>query len=796
MGSELEFDGTLADVCEYLEISGVFDEKVGALLNKIKVTNLECDSRRVTKGTIFYARKGQHYNPFEHLEEIKAKGAVAILIDGPELGDLAAIESMALKQPVESSSDDLQVTLQGDTIYNSHTNNDPTNIRQIDVFKALRSSQGMSEEDDQLRRSGRKVILSDVSSPRYAMDSYHATTNTPEAKAISDANLLRLVLPSNRSLSALAGFIYGDPSRKLKLIGVTGTNGKSTITNLIAQMLDLSGHHCAVFGTLGFGFLDELHKSANTTLDAISLQRELARYVAKGADYAVLEVSSIGFCENRVSGLHFYGGGFSNLSQDHLDYHKTMDDYFNSKLAFLRMVPAERLVVNRNSEYGKKIIDQISNVFEVGVENSYFDKRTSHNFLNIKKVNYKHSSLELMLNNGEKGVTRTELNLLGHFNAENYAVALGILLALGFEYKHMASLAPKLKPITGRMECFVTDYKPKMIVDYAHTPDGVEQALKAAQSHMKSRGRIFVVLGCGGDRDRSKRPIMAMKASIFSDYAIFTADNPRSENMYDILEDMMLSILPSPADVKFKQNLASMTDDSLVIDGDASKEDLAKLDQSIAERLDRENSTHRELLLSWRRNSIEEYMSQSLPQVDALFKNVIVIPDREKAIEYAFNQAAAQDCILVAGKGHEDYQILGDKTIHFSDREICCRLLGITLPEDQAKIVIQFDDNTVSLPSAQFAEVSATDSAKQETKKTKSTKANSTKRKSTKSDSDNAETNDDSAVVLESKTDEADKSKIKAKTDESDKSAAEETDKVASTSSRKKASRVKKTKSE
>lgn len=756
MGSELEFDGTLANVCEYLELSGVFDKKVGALLNKIKVTGLECDSRRVTKGSIFYAKKGLHYDPFEHLEEIKAKGAVAILIDGPELPNMEISEGeftlpsmnfsatlkpaadepqehqtepqvdggkfqdpvtlggklVSMMSPVATegqnsqNADQATVSLQDDikdkndagkaasaqskkSHKSSHDAKDNSSLGEgpitqtQDLISALRSPmQKSSEDEEQLRRSGRKVILNEGSSVRYAEASYHATSDTPEARAIAKANMLRLVLPSNRSLSALAGFIYGHPSRKLKLIGVTGTNGKSTITNLVAQMLNLSGHRCAVFGTLGYGFLDDMQKSANTTLEPISLQRELAHYLALGADYAVLEVSSIGFCENRVSGLRFYAGAFSNLSQDHLDYHKTMEDYFHAKLSFLRMIPAERLVINRNRETGQRLAEMIANTFEVGVENSYFDKRTTHNFLNIKKVNYKHSSLELMLNNGEKGFTRTELNLMGYFNAENYAVAMGIMLALGFEYKHMASLAPKLRPITGRMECFAADFKPRMIVDYAHTPDGVEQALRAAQSHLQGRGRIFAIVGCGGDRDKRKRPIMAMKASIFSDYAIFTADNPRSENVLDIIDDMMLGIAPSPAETQLNHSLSLMANqEGMIINGD-DHSSIYELDHKLQEGLNQGVELDSQ---PWRKDSLEDYLNQELPEVGSLYKNVIVIPDREQAITYAFKHASAQDCIVVAGKGHEDYQIFADRTIHFSDRELCCKLLGITLPEMQDK---------------------------------------------------------------------------------------------------------------
>ena len=321
--AEIKFDGTLASVCDYLEITSVYSEKVLTLLQKIKVTNIECDSRRVTPGTIFYARRGAHYNPFEHLDEIKAKGAVAILIDGPAdfTEDGSALwlddEHPKLKVPAPML---------------------------VDPYETLRHE----------RRCGNLTVTQYRSDPERASACYRATDGSAAAKAINKVKMLRLVLPHNKSLSALAGFIYGNPSQKLRLIGVTGTNGKSTITNLIAQMLNACGHKTALFGTLGYGFLDDLQPSANTTLDAISLQRELAHYVELGADYAVMEVSSIGFCEGRVSGLTFHAGAFSNLSRDHLDYHQTMEEYFQAKLNFLRMIPPTRLVINCAQEVGRR----------------------------------------------------------------------------------------------------------------------------------------------------------------------------------------------------------------------------------------------------------------------------------------------------------------------------------------------------------------------------------------------------------------------------------------------------------
>lgn len=668
--AEIKFDGTLASVCDYLEITSVYSEKVLTLLQKIKVTNIECDSRRVTPGTIFYARRGAHYNPFEHLDEIKAKGAVAILIDGPAdfTEDGSALwlddEHPKLKVPAPML---------------------------VDPYETLRHE----------RRCGNLTVTQYRSDPERAAACYRATDGSAAAKAINKVKMLRLVLPHNKSLSALAGFIYGNPSQKLRLIGVTGTNGKSTITNLIAQMLNACGHKTALFGTLGYGFLDDLQPSANTTLDAISLQRELAHYVELGADYAVMEVSSIGFCEGRVSGLTFHAGAFSNLSRDHLDYHQTMEEYFQAKLNFLRMIPPTRLVINCAQEVGRRVNEAVPNCYTVKLDQPDSDKPLNQG-LSLRRVNFKRQSLELYLNTGNSNTMRTELNLLGAFNAENYAIALGVLLCMGYDYKFLLRITPKLKPITGRMECFSLNSgeKPRLIVDYAHTPDGVEQALRATQAHTAG-GRIFVVLGCGGDRDRGKRPLMAMKASVYADYAIFTADNPRSEDLARIIDDMIMAIGPTQEELTVQQSLdkanavLEATEANLGAGAALSYQELQRLAPTLQadtpEAYDELRSKYDHTIVNfaphgtyYHKHAQCEGLPLGLPSADNLERNVLVIGDRYQAIRYAFEHATKRDSVLIAGKGHEDYQIFKDGTIHFSDREVCCELLGIELPASQA----------------------------------------------------------------------------------------------------------------
>lgn len=761
----MKFEGTLESVCDYLEITPVLSDRIRQLLSKIKVTNIECDSRRVTKGTIFYAKKGAHFNPFEHLEEIKAKGAVAILIDAPS---------------EKEQQDGWQSVLNYAQVGNQ-------------IKPNIDTDDGDSNVVSQKVRSGKAVVTRYISDPILAQQEYKASQETPEAKAIADAKMLRLVLPSNKSLSALAGFIYDNPSEKLRLIGVTGTNGKSTITSLIAQMLNRCGHKCALFGTLGYGFLDDLQVSANTTLDAISLQRELAHYVELGADYAVMEVSSIGFCEGRVSGLSFFAGAFSNLSRDHLDYHQNMGDYFASKLNFLKMIPERYLVVNCNNQEGSKIASEISNCYQVTIQSTASTASIASQ-LNIQNIKYESSYTELAINVGAKKTLSTKLGLLGKFNVENFAVALGVLVSMGYDIKFLMRNASKLKPITGRMECFCLPEKPRLIVDYAHTPDGVEQALRAARNHTDGNGRIFAIVGCGGDRDMGKRPIMALKSSVYADYAIFTADNPRSEKLDNIINDMLLGVETDPSESaryvlldKYYQITLLLKDHQDIVDQalakikDTHHPDYTYCEAVLAQAIGKnkpfeELNTELEIVCHESNDDLfyehaSDYVTQVLnccaqsltfEQYDALrvkydktlvnhalkgayyqahqeifgmpvclikdkdvIRNVFVIKDRYQAIRFAYEHANKNDCVVIAGKGHEDYQIFADKTIHFSDREICCELLGINEDGQPLTALNRLDMaaalNPSTTKSKSKAEASAKAAAKTKAPATKAT---------------------------------------------------------------------------
>ncbi len=434
----------------------------------------------------------------------------------------------------------------------------------------------------------------------------HESDNVPTEAMLRDITIPLIKLPSKVSLGEFAAWYYDNPSKKIGLIGITGTNVKSTITQLIAQWLSNSlSSKCAVLGTLGYGFLPDLVKSSNTTLDAVNLQKTLSNLIEQGARYAALEVSSIGVCEGRIDGCNFSAGGFTNLTRDHLDYHQTMDNYAKAKEDFLVRVPHNRLVINVDNEQGCKYCEDLGKCVVYSCKPDFYSSTAAlmyNQYVWIKSIKYKKTGIAMEIESSY-GQGKCEIGLLGEFNVENFACALTVLLSMGFSFDKLMDSASRLKPIKGRMECFEREGKPTIVVDYAHTPDGVEHVLNGIRAHHPN-GKIWCVLGCGGDRDKGKRPIMAIKASVFADNVVFTSDNPRTEDPEKIIDDMVQGVVVSA-------------------------------------------------------------------------HNYVCIVKREEAIKYAFEHAAPEDCIVVAGKGHEDYQIFADRTVHYSDREEACRLLGV-----------------------------------------------------------------------------------------------------------------------
>jgi UDP-N-acetylmuramoyl-L-alanyl-D-glutamate--2,6-diaminopimelate ligase len=390
-------------------------------------------------------------------------------------------------------------------------------------------------------------------------------------------------------LSPLAGIFYRHPSRQLTLIGVTGTNGKTTVTQLIAQWLELLGHRTYTMGTLGNGFVEQLEPSINTTLNALDVQRHLANAVTASASYAVMEVSSHGLALDRVADLVFDIGIFTNLSRDHLDFHGDMASYADAKKLMFSAKHCRQAVLNGQDPVTSQWLSQ----WDQQVKVSCFNQRQPgiDSYLIATEVQYHNGGISALVDaSGQQGQLNSQL--LGSFNLENILAALMALIEAGFELKQLLELAPKLTPVVGRMEAFSHVGHPTVVVDFAHTSDALVKALQALRVHCENQ--LVVMFGCGGDRDQGKRPLMAAAAEQYADKVIFTQDNTRSERAELIIEQMFAGINDPSA--------------------------------------------------------------------------VTVELDRKAAVRLAINDAGAKDIVLLAGKGHEDYQIIGDQRLDYDER--------------------------------------------------------------------------------------------------------------------------------
>ncbi|MBW4564138.1 MAG: UDP-N-acetylmuramoyl-L-alanyl-D-glutamate--2,6-diaminopimelate ligase [Mojavia pulchra JT2-VF2] len=406
---------------------------------------------------------------------------------------------------------------------------------------------------------------------------------TTEAVVISANNM-------TKACAQIAGAFYGYPSQKLKLVGVTGTNGKTTTTHLIEFLLDKASLPTALMGTLYTRWPGFEQIAVHTTPFAVELQQQLAEAVNAGCEFGVMEVSSHALAQGRVLGCEFEVGVFSNLTQDHLDYHRDMEDYFAAKaLLFSPDYLKGRAIVNADDPYGKRLIASLNSerVWSYSVTDANAD-------LWMSDLNYEPNGVGGILHT-PKGDVAFRSPLVGQYNLENLLAAVGTVLHLGLDLQLVAAAIPEFPGVPGRMERvqIVPHQDISVIVDYAHTPDSLENLLKAARPFIP--GKMICVFGCGGDRDRTKRPKMGKIAAELADVAVVTSDNPRTEDPEKILQDILAGI-PSTA-------------------------------------------------------------------------NPTVIGDRSSAIRTAILQAQPGDGVLLAGKGHEDYQILGTEKIHFDDRE-------------------------------------------------------------------------------------------------------------------------------
>ena len=404
-----------------------------------------------------------------------------------------------------------------------------------------------------------------------------------------------LVVPDTRTaMELITPYFYDYPGKRLRMVGVTGTNGKTTTTNIIRLILRKAGHKVGLIGTINIMIEDEETVSHNTTPDVVDLQKTLYAMVCAGCDYCVMEVSSHALALKRVAGIEYDCAVLTNITQDHLDFHKTMENYRDAKsLLFEHLTDGNK--TNKNAVFNMD--DPSSAVIKArtkarawtygkGEENDIHPLRFT--------VAPKHMQLALATPVGEMDL---ELKITGEFNVYNVMSAVGAMLAEGISKETIVAVLDGFDGVPGRFQLVEAGQPYTVIVDYAHTPDGLENVLHTARSI--TRGKLWVVFGCGGDRDNKKRPIMGGLALELADKVVVTSDNPRTEDPERIIDEIFTAL-------------------------------------------------------------------QNVPTGKEVFR----LSDRREAINFALANAAAEDVILIAGKGHENYQILKDRTIHFDDKEV------------------------------------------------------------------------------------------------------------------------------
>ena len=381
---------------------------------------------------------------------------------------------------------------------------------------------------------------------------------------------------------------YGNPSKKLKLVGVTGTNGKTTIATLLYNMFRKFGHRCGLLSTVCNYIEDEAIAADHTTPDPIELNHLLHRMVEAGCEYAFMECSSHAIAQKRIGGLTFAGGIFTNLTRDHLDYHKTFENYRNAKKAFFDGLPKEAFAITNTDDKNGSVMVQNC---KANIK-TYSIRQMADFRAHIIECHFEGMYLEI--NGREVGV-----QFIGKFNVSNLLAVYGAAVMLGKNPEDVLVVMSTLKSVAGRLEPIRSKDGITAVVDYAHTPDALENVLNAIHEVLEGKeGHVITVCGAGGNRDKGKRPLMAQEAVKQSDRVIITSDNPRFEEPQDIINDMLAGLTPQQ------------------------------------------------------------------------MKKVVSIVDRKEAIRTACMMAQKGDVILIAGKGHEDYQEIKGVKHHFDDREV------------------------------------------------------------------------------------------------------------------------------
>lgn len=497
---------------------------------------------------------------------------------------MMAAEKMTISKPLnellrEFASVDALVEVSGIAI-------DSRKVRPGDLFLAYRGSltSGVDYIDAAIKAGAVAIII--------------------DEKENADLISLPIVVVKVANLRKQVGLIisrfYDEPSRRLNMIGVTGTNGKSTVSYMLAYALYALGKQSAVLGTLGYGQFSHLQPATTTTPDPVTLHSLFASW-KDNTDFVAMEVSSHALDQSRVAGTFFDTAVFTNLSRDHLDYHKTFEEYAAAKFQLFESEGLSNAVINIDDDYGRRLIELLAEDLNIVVYSKkqdatvLADKEIS--FVYCKSIDVDQFSTNLAIESswGQANISTT---LLGEFNIDNILAVFATLCISGFDVDQVAKTLSGFQGIPGRMECFAAKDKPLLIVDYAHTPDALEKALKALRSYCN--GQLYSVFGCGGDRDAGKRSEMGKVAEAYADHIVLTDDNPRTENSATIITDIVSGIK----------------------------------DQS----------------------------------------RVTIKQDRSDAITNTFLSANNTDVILIAGKGHETTQQIGNTLLPFSDRELARRL--------------------------------------------------------------------------------------------------------------------------
>ncbi|MEQ1528709.1 MAG: UDP-N-acetylmuramoyl-L-alanyl-D-glutamate--2,6-diaminopimelate ligase [Methylococcales bacterium] len=442
------------------------------------------------------------------------------------------------------------------------------------AFIALAGSKqhGLSHAEQAIQH-GASVIIYEVS-----------TTALSLAKQITGIPVIAVDNLAGK-LGEIAARFYGRPSEQISVIGITGTNGKTSCSQFLSQVLE----HCGVIGTLGWGEWGDLHKTLNTTPDALAVQHMLAELKSKGNTAVAMEVSSHGLDQGRVNSVRFTGAVFTNISRDHLDYHQTMAAYLQAKLSLLTKPGLAFAVVNLDDPYSAKILAAVpENIVKWAVSVKGLAVGADE-YISAANINHQHDGMAFDVR-WQNQIQHIKVPLYGDFNIENVLLVLAVLLAMGMSLSTAAAKLALIKPVVGRMQRFGGEHKPLVFVDYAHTPDALDKVLSSLRKHCTQA--LWLVFGCGGNRDSGKRPQMGASAEQWADHVLVTDDNPRFEDAQAIVKD---------------------------------------------------------ILAGCRSNKIE------------------VVQDRAQAIKQTIARAAPGDYVVIAGKGHEQYQEINGVQLPFSD---------------------------------------------------------------------------------------------------------------------------------